>query len=64
MNNVKFVTRLAKRRLENIIRNRGMMETEILAFTTAQRLSQKVSKTTKFIRSQPIAIIKDDYIPF
>ena len=64
LNNVKFVTRLAKRRMENIIRNRGTMETEIRAFTTDQRSIQTALKTTKFTQSQPIVIIKDGYIPF
>ena len=64
MNNVKFVTRLAKQRLESITLNRGMMETEIRAFTTDQLSIQKVLKTTKFIQSQPIVIIKDGYVPF
>jgi len=64
LHNAKFVTRLAKRRQEYIILNRGMMETEIRAFTTDQRSIQRALKTTKFIQSQPIVIIKDGYIPF
>ena len=63
LRNVKYVTRLAKRRLENTILNRGTTGTETRAFTTAQRWSLKGSQTTKFIQSQPIVTVSNGQEP-
>ena len=64
LNNVKYVTRLAKRRLENTILNRGTTGMETHACTTAQRSILKGSQTTKFIQSQPIVTVCNGVVPF
>jgi hypothetical protein len=52
--NVKYVTRLAKQRRVNIIRNHGTMEMETRQFILDQRWTQTDLKTTKFIPSKPV----------
>ena len=52
--NVKYVTRLAKQRRVNIIRNHGTMEMETQQFILDQRWTQTDLKTTKFIPSKPV----------
>ena len=66
MNNAKFVTRRAKQRMENIITSLGTTAQVVLPSTTVRHLTykeMKALKTTKFIESKPVTIVKG-HVPF
>ena len=66
LNNVKYVTRLAKLRKMNIFTSLGTTAQVYLPSTTVRHLTSKETKalkTTKFIESRPIYNVKKGNIP-
>jgi hypothetical protein len=66
LNNVKFVTRLARQRMMNTIIKHGQTACQMKQHHSImdRHLIQKVLKTTKFIQSTPIVTIRKGIIPF
>ena len=63
MNNVKFVTRLAKQRMMNTTASLGTTAQVVLPSTTVRHLTykeMKALKTTKFIQGRPVIEFKGE----
>ena len=65
MNNAKFVTRRAKQRMMNTFIKHGQTELQMkqLHSIMDRHLIQRDLKTTKFIESKPVTIVKG-HVPF